>query len=222
MLSVRNLGFLLGIAAFGLQAGDVQVFFGNSTLRRGTLRSTSVGSIQLRAHRDGLALPGRALLKDVAGRAFEVPCEVQTYALAGDQGETADWRVEVPEGTALRSLTVVRGSQVLARLESPRDLAPATMDFADSINGRDASIGWVLVRPSEFDASSLWLRWSWDEGSTWTTYPRVLHDEAGTGQLNLERLPDGTAGGTLLEFWVPQGLGLTRIRHRIAGRFRPV
>jgi len=221
MMSMRILGLAFGIAALGHCAGEVVVLFGSSVLRHGTLQSTAVGSIQQRAPREGTPMGGRAMLKDAAGKDFEVPCEVDTYALGGDQGETAAWRVEVPLGTALRSLKVVRGNQVLARLETPPDLAPPVMEFVDSANGGGASVDWVLIRPGKFGASSIWFRWSWDEGRSWMNSPRILHDDSGTGQLNLEPVADGLPGGTLLEFWVPQGLNLTRIRHRITGRFRP-
>lgn len=221
MMSMRILGLAFGIAAFGHCAGEVVVLFGSSVLRHGTLQSTAVGSIQQRAPREGTPAGGRAMLKDAAGKDFEVPCEVDTYALGGDQGETAAWRVEVPLGTTLRSLKVVRGNQVLARMETPLDLAPPVMEFVDSANGGGASVDWVLIRPGKFGASSVWFRWSWDEGGSWMNSPRILHDDSGTGHLNLEPVADGLPGGTLLEFWVPQGLNLTRIRHRIAGRYRP-
>ncbi len=221
-MSMRILGLAFGVLAIGHCAGEVVVLFGSSVLRNGTLQSTAVGSIQQRAPREGAPMAGRAMLKDAAGKDFEVACEVEMYALGGDRGDTAAWRVEVPVGTTLRSLKVVRGNQVLARLETPLDLAPPVMEFVDSANGAGASVDWVLLRPGKFAASSIWFRWSWDEGGSWVNSPRILSDDSGTGQLKLEPVAGGLPGGTLLEFWVPQGLSLTRIRHRIAGRFRPL
>ncbi|BDU72714.1 hypothetical protein [Mesoterricola silvestris] len=220
-MSLRLMGCLFGITALGLSAAEVAVYCGSSTLRRGALQSTTLGSIQQRPHREGTAMTGRATFTDAAGKASEVPCEVEVYPGGGDQGDAVVWRVEVPLGTALRSLKVGRGSQVVASLATPRDLPAPAMDFFDAANGQDVSVGWVLTRSASAGASSIWLRWSWDDGATWAEPGKLIQVEAGTGQLDLARIPQSPAGGTLLEFWVPQGLGLSRFRHRVPGAFRP-
>lgn len=219
---MRRVGFLLGIVALALSAGEVVVISGSSTLGSRKLRSTTLGSMQQKDLGTETPAGGLAILKDAAGKVQEVPCEVQFYPLEGGKGETVAWRVGIPVSTVLQSLKVVSGDRVVAEVATPPDVAPPSMEFIDTRNGREASMGWVLKRPERFRASSVWVRWSWDEGRSWASPGKFLYEETGTGQMELKPAPKGASGDTLLEFWVPQGLNLTRFQHRIAGRFEPL
>jgi hypothetical protein len=217
---MRKACLIMGFLALGLNAGQVVVVCGSSTVREGALKACLVGSVQLAEHREGAVTDGRATLLDAVGKELEIPCEVQVYPQGGGQGDSVAWRVEVPVDVVLASLKVVKGNQLLAQVATPPGIAQPTLEFFLSTSGQEASLGWVLTRPEKFQGSSLWVRASWDEGLTWKGAGRLLSDGGGTGQLDLEQVAGGTAAGTLLEFWVPQGLQITRFRYRIPGEFK--
>jgi hypothetical protein len=203
------------VLALGLQAQELMVVSGSSSLQRGKVKSTTLGSIR------GIPLPrgpftGVATLDPLIGPPFEVPCEVRTFPGDTSRSEIAVWSFALPVDTRIKGFRIRRDSQALGALEAPEDPKPAELECADAWSDKDVSLAWIIKRTDKPNGTSMWVRWSRDGGATWMGQGQLIPDDTLDGQLDFKAAEVGDPAGMIVEFWVPQGLRLTRLRHTIA------
>lgn len=215
---MRTLNLLLAaLVTMSLRAQATEVIQGTSTVRNGTAEATIVGSISESPLQPEDLQGGHALLETTRGEMLDVPCGVKAVATESPRVQAFIWKVGVPEGIVLKSLKVVHGEGVLASITSAPEKVPPSLDILEFHDGKDLSIAWDLKRPARFKENSIWVRWSKDDGATWTGKGRLFSGEEPSGQLDFEYATYGDQKGMLVEFWVPQDLQLTRIRYRLKG-----
>lgn len=208
MRAVQLIPFVMALA---LPARSAVLVSGTSALAGGKVRSVVVGSIQ-DVEQANLELSAVAILRPVSGPGQQVPCEVRSTPgeKAGD--ELVVWRVTLPEGVELRSLDIRRGDQIVATVTTPALSAP-DLDLAEAWTGKDASLGWSLKRPGPATEASVWVRWSRDGGATWLGRGQFIARDDTDGSLDFPEAAFGDPHGLLVEFWIPQGLHITKVRH---------
>lgn len=193
-----------------LHATAQVVVTGTSEVKGSKVRKSTLGSVVVKPAAEPFQ-GGVAVLEPLQGTELRLPCDLQVFP--GDEPKTEQiiWRFSVPNFPALKSLRILRGNDVVAKLESPKNLQAPTLDVLESPSDAQLSLAWTLIRAKGHDESSYWVRWSKDDGKTWESPGQLFAADQSASSLDFDK-SKGDPKGTLVEFWIPQGLTIHTFR----------